>query len=326
MQRIGALVIDFQAARANASAEVKIESVRCAGCGTSQPPSASGNCVKCGKALPRVTFSPLAGGKRRCGACGGAISYSDGQSTGAGGGGAGAIAGATGGYFIGFSGALTIMFGLMALGSVVALFSVRFRCDSCWEVWPARLLHGDERRAMAKQRLIYLVVAIWACCRPDSASSGGCSRPGTSCWRRRTTVRATNDRRCYTFVMSQFTPLSALAGGALIALGLSGMLLGTGRIAGISGVWAVFLLGYSLGGRRAGFWSACAIWKNSCASARGAAKLITRANGCRWRSLCGKVLTRQPRMASARNALNGKKRRLNAGRATGPNRFPMLRE
>ncbi len=160
LQRIGALVIDFQAARANASAEVKIESVRCAGCGTSQPPSASGNCVKCGKALPRVTFSPLAGGKRRCGACGGAISYSDGQSTGAGGGGAGAIAGATGGYFIGFSGALTIMFGLMALGSVVALFSVRFRCDSCWEVWPARLLHGDERRAMAKQRLIYLVVAI----------------------------------------------------------------------------------------------------------------------------------------------------------------------
>jgi uncharacterized membrane protein YedE/YeeE len=36
--------------------------------------------------------------------------------------------------------------------------------------------------------------------------------------------------------MSNFTPWSALAGGALIALGLSGMLLGTGRIAGISGV------------------------------------------------------------------------------------------
>ncbi len=43
--------------------------------------------------------------------------------------------------------------------------------------------------------------------------------------------------------MSQFTPLSALAGGALIALGLSGMLLGTGRIAGISGVFSGVLRG-----------------------------------------------------------------------------------
>jgi uncharacterized membrane protein YedE/YeeE len=36
--------------------------------------------------------------------------------------------------------------------------------------------------------------------------------------------------------MTNFTPWSALAGGALLALGLSGMLLGAGRIAGISGV------------------------------------------------------------------------------------------
>jgi uncharacterized membrane protein YedE/YeeE len=36
--------------------------------------------------------------------------------------------------------------------------------------------------------------------------------------------------------MSSFTPGSALVGGALIAVGLAGMLIGAGRIAGISGV------------------------------------------------------------------------------------------
>ena len=38
--------------------------------------------------------------------------------------------------------------------------------------------------------------------------------------------------------MSSFTPVSALAGGALIAISLATMLLVTGRIAGLSGVFA----------------------------------------------------------------------------------------
>jgi uncharacterized membrane protein YedE/YeeE len=41
--------------------------------------------------------------------------------------------------------------------------------------------------------------------------------------------------------MNAFTPWSALGGGALIALGLVGMLVGTGRIAGISNVFAGLL-------------------------------------------------------------------------------------
>ena len=59
-----------------------------------------------------------------------------------------------------------------------------------------------------------------------------------------------------------FTPWSALAGGVLIGLGLAGVLLGRGRIAGVSGVlgglvrprpgdlpWrVVFLLGMVMGG------------------------------------------------------------------------------
>src|SRR4051812_30755125 len=43
--------------------------------------------------------------------------------------------------------------------------------------------------------------------------------------------------------MIHFTPYSALAGGALIALGLGGMLLGAGRIAGVSGIFAGVLRG-----------------------------------------------------------------------------------
>lgn len=38
-------------------------------------------------------------------------------------------------------------------------------------------------------------------------------------------------------MITQFTPLSAIAGGALIGLGASVMLLSTGRIAGISGIY-----------------------------------------------------------------------------------------
>jgi len=40
-----------------------------------------------------------------------------------------------------------------------------------------------------------------------------------------------------------FTPISALAGGALIALSLATMLVATGRIAGLSGILAGFLRG-----------------------------------------------------------------------------------
>jgi uncharacterized protein len=45
--------------------------------------------------------------------------------------------------------------------------------------------------------------------------------------------------------MGQFTPLSAAVGGALIALSLALMLIGAGRIAGLSGVFAGFLRGDS---------------------------------------------------------------------------------
>lgn len=38
--------------------------------------------------------------------------------------------------------------------------------------------------------------------------------------------------------MQNFTPVSALVGGVLIALGLAGILLGQGRVAGISGIVA----------------------------------------------------------------------------------------
>jgi uncharacterized membrane protein YedE/YeeE len=38
-----------------------------------------------------------------------------------------------------------------------------------------------------------------------------------------------------------FTPVHALVGGALIALGLAAMLIGTGRIAGLSGVIALLV-------------------------------------------------------------------------------------
>ena len=38
--------------------------------------------------------------------------------------------------------------------------------------------------------------------------------------------------------MHDFTPIHALVGGMLIALGLAGMLIGTGRIAGLSGIIA----------------------------------------------------------------------------------------
>ncbi len=41
--------------------------------------------------------------------------------------------------------------------------------------------------------------------------------------------------------MSEFTPGHALAGGALIGLGLAVMLIGTGRIAGLSGIVAGLL-------------------------------------------------------------------------------------
>jgi uncharacterized membrane protein YedE/YeeE len=41
--------------------------------------------------------------------------------------------------------------------------------------------------------------------------------------------------------MSHFTPASAMVGGALIALSLALMLIGTGRIAGLSGIFAGFL-------------------------------------------------------------------------------------
>jgi len=41
--------------------------------------------------------------------------------------------------------------------------------------------------------------------------------------------------------MTNFTPLSAAIGGALIALSLAVMLIGTGRIAGVSGMFAGFL-------------------------------------------------------------------------------------
>src|SRR5437868_1846965 len=43
--------------------------------------------------------------------------------------------------------------------------------------------------------------------------------------------------------MQHFTPWSALAGGALIASSLALMLIGTGRIAGLSGVFAGVLRG-----------------------------------------------------------------------------------
>lgn len=41
--------------------------------------------------------------------------------------------------------------------------------------------------------------------------------------------------------MSNFTPVSALVGGALIALSLAIMLISTGRLAGLSGIFAGFL-------------------------------------------------------------------------------------
>jgi uncharacterized protein len=41
--------------------------------------------------------------------------------------------------------------------------------------------------------------------------------------------------------MQSFTPVGAIAGGALIALSLALMLVGAGRIAGLSGVFAGFL-------------------------------------------------------------------------------------
>jgi uncharacterized membrane protein YedE/YeeE len=43
--------------------------------------------------------------------------------------------------------------------------------------------------------------------------------------------------------MQSFTPTSALVGGALIALALALMLVGTGRIAGLSGIFAGLLRG-----------------------------------------------------------------------------------
>jgi uncharacterized membrane protein YedE/YeeE len=43
--------------------------------------------------------------------------------------------------------------------------------------------------------------------------------------------------------MRNFTPISALVGGALIALSLALMLVGTGRTAGLSGMFAGFLRG-----------------------------------------------------------------------------------
>lgn len=63
-------------------------------------------------------------------------------------------------------------------------------------------------------------------------------------------------------LVTSFTPGSAIGGGALIGLGLSGMLVGAGRIAGVSGVldgllrpargelaWRLlFLLGMAAGG------------------------------------------------------------------------------
>lgn len=49
--------------------------------------------------------------------------------------------------------------------------------------------------------------------------------------------------------MHDFTPLPALVGGVLIALSLAVMLIGTGRIAGLSGIFAGFLRG------RPGDWS-----------------------------------------------------------------------
>ena len=43
--------------------------------------------------------------------------------------------------------------------------------------------------------------------------------------------------------MHDFTPIHALVGGALIAMSLAIMLIGTGRIAGLSGVFAGFVRG-----------------------------------------------------------------------------------
>jgi uncharacterized membrane protein YedE/YeeE len=43
--------------------------------------------------------------------------------------------------------------------------------------------------------------------------------------------------------LRNFTPTSALVGGALIALSLALMLVGTGRVAGLSGIFAGFLRG-----------------------------------------------------------------------------------
>lgn len=43
--------------------------------------------------------------------------------------------------------------------------------------------------------------------------------------------------------MHDFTPVSALVGGALIAISLAIMLIGTGRIAGLSGIFAGFVRG-----------------------------------------------------------------------------------
>ncbi|NVB79970.1 MAG: YeeE/YedE family protein [Kofleriaceae bacterium] len=45
--------------------------------------------------------------------------------------------------------------------------------------------------------------------------------------------------------MHDFTPVSALVGGALIATSLAIMLIGTGRIAGLSGIFAGLLRGTS---------------------------------------------------------------------------------
>jgi uncharacterized protein len=51
------------------------------------------------------------------------------------------------------------------------------------------------------------------------------------------------DRELPTDIMTEFTPYASLAGGVLIGLGASLLLLGLGRLAGISGIASRLLLG-----------------------------------------------------------------------------------